>query len=96
MGIVVFSSCGWFYARLLANNPDLQYFRYFQEALAIGDAALVALSLDAARKNRSSRAPMLGQAGLAGLWLVVRLAFLSARSRDRPPLAAELRARLLA
>lgn len=82
LACVVLSLVVWFYGRwLLSGRVELRPFRYLQEGFALGDVALVALALGALRDGTGEAAAWSAQAGMAGLWLAVRIVFL-ARTRS--------------
>jgi len=67
----------WFYGRvLLAPRLHLPTFRRLQEALGIGDVVIVGLGLQAWGALDAAPAMLAAQIGMAGLWGMVRVAFL--------------------
>jgi hypothetical protein len=84
LAAVVFSLVVWFYGRWLLGRGDIQLrpFRYLQEGFAIGDVILIAVAAHCLWTGAGTPAPWLAQAGMAGLWLAVRVVFL-VRERGR-------------
>lgn len=73
----------WFYARLLWR-PAVHWptFRLYQEALLVGDVALVLAWIYALTQAPIPRGPGLASVGMATLWGAVRVGFLRTA---RPP-----------
>ncbi|HEY0706703.1 MAG TPA: hypothetical protein VGG33_07900 [Polyangia bacterium] len=75
---VVFTLVVWFYGRWLFSPGSiaLRPFRYLQEGFALGDVALILLALQSLRDRTGESAVWIAQAGMAALWLALRLVFL--------------------
>jgi hypothetical protein len=74
---VVFCAYVYLYFRLLTAKPfDLRAFRWLQEAMAIGDVLILATSVSQALMLQPKIEMLAAQAGMAALWLTIRLLFL--------------------
>ena len=81
-GTVVFCAYVYLYARMLFTRPfNLVSFRHLQEAMAIGDAILVASAPATYRALHPDGLLFGAQTGTAALWLTIRVVFLL-RVRD--------------
>lgn len=76
---VIFCVYVYFYTRILTARPfDARAFRWLQEAMAIGDVIILATTPLLVRDVNPPAALVAAQAGMAGLWLSIRLAYLYA------------------
>ncbi|MFV8749516.1 hypothetical protein ACNOYE_03070 [Nannocystaceae bacterium ST9] len=88
IAFVVLAMFVWFYARWLLGGPvALRPFRYLQEGMCLSDALLIWLALASVENGSMLLGPAIGQAGMAGLWLIVRVAFLVDTARAEEPAA---------
>lgn len=83
---VIFCVYVYFYARILTARPfDVRAFRWLQEAMAIGDVIILATTPLLVRDLNPPTALVAAQAGMAGLWLAVRLLYLVTTRPGNPP-----------
>lgn len=82
---VVFCAYVYFYARILFSKPfDVRAFRWLQEAMAIGDVIIVATTPLLVRDLHPPASLVAAQAGMAALWLAIRLGYLIAYRPGTP------------
>lgn len=84
LAFVLLSMLVWFYGRwLLSGRVELRPFRYLQEGLALGDLFIIGAAVHALVVGQLGASMALAQIIPAGLWLAVRVIFLTMTSAKR-------------